>query len=112
MSYHQITSDERYRLSALRVQGHGTTSIAREMGRHRSTVWREVRRNAHVDGHYTCRRPSSTPMLGGGDHAAILASVPSSLHPVWKLLGRLWSPQQICGYLRRSGQLCISHETL
>lgn len=50
MSYHQITSEERYRLSALRVQGLSNPEIARTMARHRSTIWRELQRN--VDGHY------------------------------------------------------------
>ena len=53
MSYHQITSEERYRLSALRRQGLGNPQIAQQLGRHRSTIWREVRRNAHpTDGRY------------------------------------------------------------
>ncbi len=112
MSYHQITSDERYRLSALRVQGHGTTSIAREMGRHRSTVWREVRRNAHVDGHYHVQKAIEHANARRWRSRSHPRFSTEQLHPVWKLLGRLWSPQQICGYLRRSGQLCISHETL
>ena len=50
MTYHQITSEERYRLSALRRQGLGNPQIACVLGRHRSTIWREVRRNAHPDG--------------------------------------------------------------
>ncbi len=56
MTYHQITSEERYILATLRKQGLNQSEIARELGRHRSTISRELKRNsARFDGHY---RPS------------------------------------------------------
>ena len=56
MSYHQITSGERYMISALRRQGLNQSDIARHLGRHRSTISREFKRNcARYDGAY---RPS------------------------------------------------------
>ncbi|MEJ0098803.1 MAG: IS30 family transposase [Pseudomonadota bacterium] len=112
MSYRQITSEERYRLSAFRVQGLSNPEIARCMGRHRSTVWREVRRNAHVDGHYhvvKAIRHASARSYRSRSHPRFK---PEQLHPVWKLLSRLWSPEQIVGHLRCRGALRISHETI
>ena len=44
--YRQLTSGERYALSALRKQGCNQAAIARALGRHRSTISREVRRNS------------------------------------------------------------------
>ena len=44
--YRQLTSGERYALSALRKQGYNQAAIARALGRHRSTISREVRRNS------------------------------------------------------------------
>jgi transposase, IS30 family len=113
MSYHQITSEERYRLSALRRQGLGNPQIARMLRRHRSTIWREVRRNAHpTDGRYKVekaierasgrrRRARSQPRFR-----------PGQLERVWRLLRRCWSPEQIAGHLGASGALSISHETI
>jgi len=40
----QITADERYALSVLRKQGCTQAEIARALGRHRSTISREMRR--------------------------------------------------------------------
>ena len=40
--YRQLTSGERYALSALRKQGCNQAAIARTLGRHRSTISREV----------------------------------------------------------------------
>ncbi|HEV7891124.1 MAG TPA: helix-turn-helix domain-containing protein, partial [Pyrinomonadaceae bacterium] len=53
MTYRQLTPEERYMLAALRRQGLNQSEIARSLGRHRSTVCREVRRNStRADGHY------------------------------------------------------------
>jgi IS30 family transposase len=56
MTYHQITSEERYTIAALRREGLRSSDIARRLGRHRSTISRELRRNSsRADG---CYRPS------------------------------------------------------
>jgi len=51
--YQQITAHERYTLGILRRLGYSAASIARVLSRHRSTIGREVRRNAtRFDGTY------------------------------------------------------------
>jgi transposase, IS30 family len=113
MSYHQITSGERYRLSALRRQGFGNAQIARVMGRHRTTIWREVRRNAHpTDGRYKVEKAierSSGRRRRSRSHPRFTQE---QLGQVWHLLRRCWSPEQIAGTLRLQRQLRISHETI
>ena len=113
MTYCQLTSAERYMLAALRRQGLNPSEIARALGRHRSTVCREVRRNStRADGRYRAftaqertngRRSRSRRNLrfSAGDFAA-----------VEELLCRQWSPEQVSGHLARLGLLCISHETI
>jgi len=44
MTYHQLTSEERYMLSGYRTQGFNQAKIARPLGRHRSTIGRELQR--------------------------------------------------------------------
>ena len=112
MSYHQITSDERYRLSALRRQGYGNARIARALGRHRSTVWREVRRNAHVDGHYHVQKAIEHSRARRWRSRSHPRFKPQQLRLVWKLIRRCWSPEQVAGSLRNSRRLHISHETI
>lgn len=82
MSYRQITFAERYTVALLRQQGLSAAAIARVLGRHRSTIGREVRRNQG---------------RGDGAYRPQLAD---------------WSPEQIAGRLRRQGRLHISHETI
>lgn len=114
MTYTQITLQERYAISALRKLGYTGAAIARELGRHRSTISREVRRNAwREDGRtyrafkaqgYTNRRrriSRRNTQFGVADWAL-----------VERLLGEDWSPEQIVGRCARVGGLRISHETI
>ena len=53
MTYHQLTQEERYLITAQRMCGRSATQIARALGRHRSTIGRELMRNATPhDGRY------------------------------------------------------------
>jgi IS30 family transposase len=44
-TYHQLTQEERYRITALRMCGRSPAEIARQLQRHPSTIGRELRRN-------------------------------------------------------------------
>ena len=110
--YHQLTSGERYALSALRKQGKSNAEIARALGRHPSTISRELRRNAKSDGWY---RP------GEADDFARWRRSRSRRNrrfteEQWALvvacLEQDWSPDQISGRLKLWGLLSISYETI
>ena len=113
MTYRQLTSEERYMLAALRRQGCNQAEIARALGRHRSTVCREVRRNsARADGRY---RAFTAQERTNGRRSRSRRNSRFSAEDfvvVDELLCRQWSPEQVAGHLRRTGQLLISHETI
>ena len=113
MTYRQLTSEERYMLAALRRQGCNQAEIARALGRHRSTVCREVRRNStRADGHY---RAFTAQERTNGRRSRSRRNSRFSAEDfalVDELLRRQWSPEQVAGYLRREGQLSVSHETI
>jgi len=113
MTYRQITFAERYTLGALRRQGLTPAAIARALGRHRSTIGREVRRNRKVcDGGY---RPQLADWYARGRRWRSRRNgrfSAADLGLVRSLLGQQWSPEQIAGRLRREGRLRISHETI
>ena len=113
-TYRQLTSEERYALSALRKQGCSQAEIARTLGRDRSTISREVRRNSKdrtgrvyraglADDYARWRRSRSrrNQRVSVEDWAVVVA-----------LLNQEWSPEQISGRLRKRGRLRISHETI
>jgi IS30 family transposase len=113
MTYRQLSPEERYMLAALRRQGLNQAEIARSMGRHRSTVCRELRRNStRSDGRY---RASTAQERTNGRRSRSRRNsrfTPRDFARVEELLGRQWSPEQVAGHLARSGLLSISHETI
>ena len=113
MKYHQLTSGDRYSLSALRTQGLNQSQIAKQLGRHRSTISRELQRNcARFDGHY---RPSKAIERTSGRRSRSRRNLRftfEDLHQVNALIHKQWSPQQVSGHLRKKRLLRISHETI
>ena len=100
-------------LAALRRQGCNQAEIARQLGRHSSTVSREVRRNStKADGHY---RPFTAQERTNGRRSRSRRNQRFSAEDfalIDGLLCRQWSPEQVAGHLARRGQLSISHETI
>jgi IS30 family transposase len=113
MTYRQLAPEERYMLAALRRQGLNQSQIALALGRHRSTVGREVRRNStRADGHY---RPFTAQERTNGRRSRSRRNLRFSaadFATIDELLCRQWSPEQVSGHLARSGLLSISHETI
>ena len=113
MTYRQLSPEERYMLAALRRQGLNQSEIARSLGRHRSTVCREVSRNStRADGRY---RAFTAQERTNGRRSRSRRNLRFSVQDfaqVDELLCRQWSPEQVAGHLGRQGQLSISHETI
>lgn len=112
MTYRQITSGERYMLAALRTQGCNASQIARVLGRHPSSISREIRRNGCNDGAY---RPSKADRRTRGRRSRSRRNrrfTGDDIRLVEGLLPHLWSPEQVAAWLKRHGMLSISHETI
>jgi len=110
--YRQLTSGERYAIAALKRQGYTKAEMARALGRHPSTIGRELRRNERSGGAYValvadqmCRarrsRSRRNRRFTAEDWALVVAHLEEE-----------WSPEQIAGRLKRRGKLRISHETI
>lgn len=114
MKYQQLTSEERYMLSCLKTQGLKKAEIARQLGRSRSTITRELQRNccSNTD---SCYRPSKA-------HARAISRRSRSRRNqqydesdfkfVKQLLALDWSPEQIVGHCERNRIPVMSHETI
>ena len=103
VSYHHLTHEERCQIYALRKSGLSGPAIARQLGRDRTTVWREVRRNSGGRGY---RHKQAHGMASARRSAA--SSVARKMTPeLWQLvedrLAEGWSPEQIAGRLRKQG---------
>ena len=108
--YKQITTNERSIIAHMKRQGLSQSEMARSLGRHRSSISRELKRNSNKLGvyraqnaqeHTNARRSNSRK----GRHAIDMALV-------LYYLKRKWSPEQISQTLKRWQLLSISHETI
>ncbi len=111
-TYHQLTSEERYALATLRRQGLGPTAIARALGRHRSTIHREIERNRRKDGGYRwyTAGEKARGRRSRSRRNQRFTAADWELIDTW--LREDFSPEQVSGWLRRFRLLSISHETI
>jgi IS30 family transposase len=113
--YHQITLAERYTLATLRKQVPvlSVAEIARLMGRHRSTIARELARNSSRRDHvYRTRRAQDETDRRRWQSGRNQRFVAADWQLVVCLLREGLSPEQISGRLRLEGRLEISHESI
>ncbi len=108
-TYKQLTSEQRYQISALKRMGHSPTEIAKELEVHKSTISRELSRNAGERGY----RPKQADEKAS--QRRVNAPHPERiLKETWKVieekLRQEWSPEQISGWLKKNQAIRISHE--
>jgi IS30 family transposase len=113
MSYVQITSAERYTLGLLRQQGLTAAAIARVLGRHRSSIGRELRRNATPrDGAYRPQLAEWYARRRRSHSRRNQRFTCDDWRRIHALLREEWSPEQVAGRLQLERILSISHETI
>jgi IS30 family transposase len=113
MTYRQITSEQRYMLAALRMQGLKSSEIALVLGCHRSTVGRELRRNCSAsDGRYRADKAQEKTNGRRCRSRRNQQFTSADFDCVETLLEQRWSPEQIAGRLALEKKLSISHETI
>lgn len=111
--YHQLTREERYRITGLRLAGFSQAQIAQQMGRAASTISRELRRNrTHHDGHYRAEKAHkyATARRRRARRRSWFSAAQWQQIEAW--LRQKWSPEQISGTLLAAGQWRISPETI
>jgi IS30 family transposase len=111
MKYKQLTPHERYMLSSFKKVGLSVSQIAKIMGRHRSTIYREVKRNMRQNC-YKLESAISYAIARRRRARRGFRIQPEDLVVVKNLLRLKWSPEQIAGSLTESGLFSISHQTI
>jgi IS30 family transposase len=99
--YSHLTLEERCRLRGLMEMGVGKSEIARRLGRHRSTIDRELRRNRCAESYRpdsAARRAWARKLRG----SRIVRSTRLRAH-VEDRLAMGWSPEQIAGRMELDG---------
>jgi transposase, IS30 family len=111
MGYQQLTQEERYYIWALKKARKTKTQIAREMGRHPSTIGREYKRNSGSNGY----QPRQAQQLADRRKTRANRRIRFTSEVeavVTEKLNMQWSPEQISGRLRQNGKSFVSHERI
>ena len=108
MKYKQLTPDQRYQIYESKHSGWTQTAIALELGVHKSTICRELKRNESLRGY----RPNKAQELAQGRrHGKVKTRISDATwDAIEAALRQQWSPQQISGRLAREGKPAASHE--
>jgi IS30 family transposase len=105
MTYHHLNREERYQISALLKAGLTQAQISVNLGRHKSTISREISRNSGLRGY----RPRQACLVAE-DRAMNSRNARQIKGSHWlcveDYLKKQWSPEQI------ASEVPISHETI
>ena len=98
MKYRQLSLEERCTLTALRREGLGIVAISERLGRHQSTLWRELGRNrSRHDGGYRVHQAQERTRARRSRSRRNQRFGKAELAQVEALLREEWSPEQIAG---------------
>jgi IS30 family transposase len=117
-SYHHLDLDERREIYAGLDARRSVAEISRHLGRHRSTIYRELQRNTfyHEDHFLNGYFPVNAQELSRRRRSKLkkLNRLPELKERVIGLLRRKWTPQEIAGDLKQQVRLgfSISHEAI
>jgi len=110
MTYTQLTLLQRYQIHAWFKAGFNQTEIAKEIGCHKSTISRELRRNRGKRDYYALLAQLLAAKRRRNSHK------PRISKRTWRLIERYlrleWSPQQIHGWLKRQRKPTVSPERI
>lgn len=109
----QITKEQRYQIEAYLESGMSKVFIAEKLCIHASSIYREIKRNAHKKGGYSAK------------HALMLAderkerfNQPRKFNKNIErtirsfIENEQWSPEQIVGHCKKKGKPMVSHERI
>lgn len=113
-SYKQFTYEERVKLAQLRLSEPSIAQIASVMGRSRSTIYREFKRNEAPPGEYWPDTAHGFTQARRKRGNVIDRDIELQEFILDKLQCHYWTPEQIAGYLthRQKKLRSISHETI
>ncbi len=109
--YSQLTPEQRYQLAALFKAGHANGFIATQLGVHRCSIGRELKRNSTSKQRYNPALAQQFVKDRQTDkkHFSFFSTEMKTFIQK-KMEDEQWSPEQISGYCKVSGMPMVSHE--
>jgi IS30 family transposase len=111
-TYRHLSQTERASISALKVAGVSCADIAKQLGRSRSTISREIRRNSCNDGRYRVEKADKKARSRSRISRRNLSVTEDEWNRITTRLRDHWSPEQIVGSLKKLGLPTMSHEMI
>ena len=112
-TYKHLTIVQRHEIKALYQAGHSSSFIGTQLGIHKSTVCRELRRNARQWGSYD---PNVAQQIANDRKERFSLNrkftVGMERFIREKLQSQQWSPEQIKGYCKRNDIPMVSHQRI
>src|ERR1700743_252428 len=113
-THRRLTYEDRCQIAALLKRGISKAAIARDLGVHRSTVGREIRRHGGQTGYYYHWAQSRAEERQAARDSQVRKMKGALLAFVEERLRVDWSPQQISGWLhhRQKELPTVRHERI
>ena len=112
-SYHHLTYEGRCQLYALREKSHPVLDIANHLKVHRSTIYRELRRNRGKRGYRFKQAQRKATQRRSEVSGRSRKMTEEMISLIEEKLALQWSPEQIAGWLARTNRLIkVSYETI
>lgn len=111
MAYQQLTLEERTMIYVFCKVEYSVTEIAKELGRHKSTISRELKRNKGGRGY----RPRQADEIARERRKTAYKAVKWTSNvedKISKHLKKKWSPEQVSEWLKKHKGLSISHQRI
>ena len=112
-NYNHITVEQRIRIETLLKAGHKVSFIAKQLSIHRSSIYRELKRNKTKTGKYNAvfaQEFSEEQKERFSHKRSFTFSMEKFIRE--KLSKEQWSPEQIWGYCKENNIDMVSHESI
>lgn len=110
-TFHHLSKEERFYIHTQRKQGISMNKIAIALGRNKSTIGREISRNAGQRG-YRYQQAQEMTKQRHIDKPKNIKMTPELQQIVTPFIKQKWSPDCISGRLKLEGKDSVSHETI
>ena len=112
-NYSHITVEQRIKIEALLKAGHKASFIAKQLNIHRSSIYRELKRNKTKTGKYNAafaQELSDEQKERFSHNRSFTFTMEKFIRE--KLSKEQWSPEQIWGYCKENNIDMVSHESI
>lgn len=107
-----ITLEQRYQIAAYMNAGMCIDDIAKQIGKNRSSIYRELNRNTSAKGKYTAKKAHELSTERKDRFVGLRKFDAACKKVTESLLKHKWSPKQIVGHCKRMGIAMVSHERI